>query len=191
MSGDDLRRLALRPAPRPEPIKPLLRLVEEVVLLSLDCSWIRKHNVARIAAGGGRHGPGDYNEAVTSLVRRGMLTHVGPLRKLEATNNGKLPARQARVTSIIRRPVPPEGADAELLVLLAAAGALALTTDDHLRAHTRVASIGHGIPVPPVIVALADELGTSTMTELADRLLPASREDLRDARFANSYKWLP
>jgi hypothetical protein len=37
---------------------------------------------------------------------------------------------------------------------------------------------------PPDLSALADELGTTTMKELADRLLPPTREGLRDADFA-------
>jgi len=34
------------------------------------------------------------------------------------------------------------------------------------------------------VTALADELGTATMKELAERLLPPTREDLHDANFA-------
>jgi hypothetical protein len=179
----DLRRVASPPLPLP--VQPLLLLVEEVVILSLGASWIRKHNVARIAAHAHPGGPGDYHAAVKSLVDRGMLAHAGPLRTLNADQSAQIPAREARVASIIRRPATPEGGDAELLVLLAAARALALTrADDHRRAHTRIASIGQRAPVPPAVGALCDELGTATTAELADRLLPPSREDLRGADFA-------
>jgi hypothetical protein len=185
LSGDELRRLTPHPAPAPAPVQPLLSLVEEVVLLSLSSSWIRKRNVARIAARAHPGGPGDYHDAVTSLVDHGMLTHTGPRRTLAATNTAQIHAREGRVRSIINRPAPPEGADAELLVLLAAARALANPNAvEHMKAHARIASIGHGAAIPAAVSALADELGTATMPELADRLLPPTSEDLHDADLA-------
>jgi hypothetical protein len=184
-SGDESRRLTPRPAPAPAPLQPLLALVEEIVLLSLQSSRLRRHHVARIAAGAHPDGPRDYHAAVASLVGRGMLTHTGPLRTLVATNAARIQARAGRVRSIIGRPAPPEGGDAELLVLLAAARALALPDAIwHMKAHARVASIGHGAAIPAAVSALADELGTPTMKELADRLLPPTRGDLHRADFA-------
>lgn len=185
-SGDELRRPAPHPEPAPAPIEPLLSLVEEVVLLSLSCSRIRKHHVARIAAHAHPDGPGDYHASVVSLVDRGMLTHAGPLRSPAVSKAAQIQAREGRVRLIISRPAPPEAADAELLVLLAAARALALPDAVwHMKAHTRVASIGQGAAIPGAVTALADELGTTTMKELADRLLPPTREDLHDANFAD------
>jgi hypothetical protein len=186
LSGRDLQGLANRPAPLPAPVEPRLPLVEEVVLLSLDCSRVVKHNAARLATQGHPDGPGDYHAAVTALAERGMLTHTGPLRKPVADPSARISARQARVASIIQRPAPPQGADAELLVLLAAARALTLeSAADHMKAHTRIASIGQSATtIPPVVSALARELGTDTMRELADRLLPATRKDLHGADFA-------
>jgi hypothetical protein len=184
-SGDELRRLTPHPASVAAQVQPLVSLVEEVVLLSLSSSWIRKHNVARIAARAYPDSPCDYHAAVASLVDRGLLTHTGPLRTLAASKTGKIQARESRVRSIISRPAPPEAADAELLVLLAAARALALPDAVwHMKAHTRIASIGQGAAIPAAVTALADELGAATMTELADRLLPPTREDLHDADFA-------
>jgi hypothetical protein len=185
LSGDELRRLTPHPAPVAAQVEPLLSLVEEVVLLSLSSSWIRKHHVARIAARAHPDGPCDYHAAVTSLVDRGMLIHTGPLRTLAASKSAQIRAREGRVRSIISRPAPPEADAAELLVLLAAARALALPDAVwHMKAHTRIASIGQGAAIPAVVTALADELGTTTMKELADRLLPPVREDLHDADFA-------
>jgi hypothetical protein len=185
LSGDELQRSTPHPEPALAPIQPLLSLVEEVVLLSLSSSWIRKHHVARIAAHGHPDGPGDYHASVTSLVDRGMLTHPGPLRTPVANKTAQIQARDARVRSIISRPAPPEAADAELLVLLAAARALALPDAIwHMKAHARIASIGQGAAIPAAVIALADELGTTTMKELAERLLPPTREDLHDANFA-------
>jgi hypothetical protein len=117
---DQVRRLTRPPAPAPAPVQPLLPLVEELVLLSLSSSQIRKHHVARLAADAHPDGPSDYHASVASLVERGM----------------------------------------------------------------RIASIGQGAAVPAAVRALADELGAATMQELADRLLPPGREDLRDADFA-------
>jgi hypothetical protein len=183
LSGDELRRGT--PHPAPTPVQPLLVLVEEVVLLSLSTSRIRKHNVARIAARAHPGGASDYHGAVTSLVERGMLTHAGALRTLTATNAAQIHAREVRVRSIINRPAPPEGGDAELLVLLAAARALELPDAvEHMKAHARIASIGQRAAIPAAVTALADELGTTTMPELADRLLPPISEDFHDADFA-------
>jgi hypothetical protein len=121
-----------------------------------------------------------------SLVDRGILTHPAPLRTPAVNKTARIQAREGRVSSIISRPAPPDGADAELLVLLAAARALALPDAVwHMKAHTRIASIGQGAAIPAAVAALADELGTTTMKELADRLLPPSREDLHDANFAD------
>ena len=155
------------------------------MLLSLSSSRIRKHHVARIAAHAHPDGPSDYHASVASLVDRGMLSHAGPLRTLAADNTAQIQARTRRVRSIISRPAPPEATDAELLVLLAAARALALPDAIwHAKAHARIASIGQGAAIPVAVAALAEELGTTTMKELADRLLPPARGDLRDADFA-------
>lgn len=185
LSGDELRRSTPHPAPAPAPVRPLLSLVEEVVLLSLSSSGIRKHHVARIAAGAHPDGPCDYRASVASLVDRGILTHTGPLRMLAAKRTAQIQARAGRVRSIISRPAAPEGADAELLVLLAAGRALALPDAIwHMKAHARIASISQGAAIPAAVSALADELGTTSMKELADRLLPPTREDLHGADFA-------
>jgi hypothetical protein len=185
LSGGDLQRFMKQPAPLKPPVEPRLFLIEEVALLSLGCSRIRAHHTARIAAQAHPEGPCDYHAALTSLAGRGMLTRTGPLRTPVASPAAQVPARKARVGSTIRRPAPPEGVDAELLVLLAAARALELPgTDDHMSAHARVASIGHNGTIPAAVTALAVELGTETMMELADRLLPARREDLSNADFA-------
>lgn len=170
----------------PAPVQPLLSLVEEVVLLSLSSSWIRKHHVARIAAHAHPDGPCDYHASVKSLLGRGLLTHSGPFRTLAASQTAEIRTREGRVRSIISRPAPPEAADAELLVLLAAARALVLPNAIwHMKAHARIASIGQGAAIPAAVTALADELGSPSMKALADRLLPPTREDLHDANFAD------
>jgi hypothetical protein len=80
---------------------------------------------------------------------------------------GAVQASERRVHSIIGRPAPPEAADAELLVLLAAARALALPDAIwHAKAHARIASIGQGAAIPAAVTALAEELGTTTMKDL-------------------------
>jgi hypothetical protein len=185
LSGDELRRSKPHLAPAPVPVRPLLSLVEEVVLLSLSSSGIRRHHVARIAASAHPDGPCDYRASVASLIDRGLLTHTGPLRMLAANKTARLQARVGRLRSIISRPAAPEGPDAELLVLLAAARALALPDAIwHMKAHARIASIGQGAAIPAAVSALADEFGSTSMKELADRLLPPSREDLSGADFA-------
>ena len=83
--------------------------------------------------------------------------------------------------SIIRRAAPPAGPDGELLALLAAAGALPLDhRSDRLHARIRLASIP-AEPAPPAVAALCRELRVDTHEELAERLLPASR-DVTDVR---------
>jgi hypothetical protein len=185
ISSDDLQGFEGHARPLPPPVKPLIGLVEEVVLLSLGASRVRAHHVARIAASAHPGGAGDLHAAVAALEDRKMLTHEGVLRTLVPTAAAKVPARLARVAAIVRCPEPPTGEDAELLVLLAAARALEVEhPDDHMRAHARIASIGEKSAIPPAVAALAEELGTPTMTELADRLLKALREDFKDADFA-------
>jgi hypothetical protein len=114
-----------------------------------------------------------------------MLIHSGPMRRLAAGKPAQIQARERRVRSIVGRPAPPEADDAELIVFLAAARALALPDAMwHMKAHARIASIGQGAAIPVAVAALADELGSTTMKELADRLLPPTSQDLHDADFA-------
>jgi hypothetical protein len=185
LSGDDLQKFTTKLVPLPDRVEPLLSLVEEVVLLSLGSSRIRAHHVAGIAADAHPDTPHDYHAAMSSLTDRGLMTHTGLGRAPVATPSARIRARHTRVSAIIRRPAPPQAADAELIALLAAARTLRLqTAKDHMAAHTRVASIGHDGLIPPAVIALADELRTTTMSELADRLLPPTRDDLCDASVA-------
>ena len=64
--------------------------------------------------------------------------------------------------SIIRRAAPPAGPDAELLALLAAAGALPLDhRPDRLHARIRLASDPGEIPAPPAVAALCRGLAST------------------------------
>jgi hypothetical protein len=137
----------------------------------------------RLAGAAHRGTPADYKAAIQALEHRGMLRRSGPVRTRTATSQARLAARQERVLALVRQPAAPVGEDAELLVLLAAAQALAVPGPaDHMRAHLRIRSIGQKEAVPSAVSLLAASLGAGSMAELADRLLPAQR-GLADAKF--------
>ncbi len=163
-----LEAFSAGPAPVPPPVEPRLSLAEEVALLSLGAPRRLTRHVARVV---GRAHPGGlrrHDSALWALTQRGLLAHGAP------TPEAQLGARIARVRALIRRPAPPQGQDAELLTLLAAAGSLPLDTrSDHLHARTRLASIA--TPPPPAVAALADDLALDP-DELVERLLPAPRD---------------
>ena len=88
-------------------------------------------------------------------------------------------ARRQRVLALVRRPAPPEGADAELLALLAAARALPLERrQDRLRARQRLVEIGRLKEPPPEVAKLLDRLGAEPGDgqAFADALLPPTRD---------------
>jgi hypothetical protein len=88
-------------------------------------------------------------------------------------------ARRQRVLALLRRPATPEGADAELVALLAAARALPLERrEDRLKARRRLADIG-GLKEPPLEVAkLLDRFGIQAGDgqAFADALLPPTHD---------------
>lgn len=87
-------------------------------------------------------------------------------------------ARRRRVLALIRRPAPPEGPDAELLVLLAAAQALPLELpDDRLDARQRLVDIARLKNPPEEVRKLLRKLGVGPAEEhkFADALLPPGR----------------
>lgn len=88
-------------------------------------------------------------------------------------------ARRERVLRLLRRAATPEGGDAELVALLAAAEALPLEVkDDRLCARQRLAGIGNLDDPPPAVRALLDDLGLmpGDGEAFAERLLPARRD---------------
>lgn len=87
-------------------------------------------------------------------------------------------ARRRRVLALIRRPAPPEGADAELLMELAAAQALPLERpDDRLDARRRLIDIARLKNPPEGARALLHKLrvGRGDEQKFADALLPPER----------------
>ena len=182
ISGDDLKRLQNTPAPLPAPVEPPLTLAEEVVVLSLDVSRGRVRDAVALAGGAHDGGPQDYRAAVRSLQDRGLLERAGVSGKLRATADAKLSERRRRVVAVIRRAATPAAADAELLVLLADCRALSLGREDRLHARMRIASIRERGETPAAVELLRLRIGVDSMSELAEALLPASR-DLRDANF--------
>ncbi len=152
--------------PLPPPVEPQLWLVEEVVLLSLDAPAHRVRPVAKIAARAYPRGPGSYHAAVERLERRGLLAD-----RRTAAPGAHLPARQARLLTVIERPAAPTARDAELLVFLAAMRTLPVDRPAvHKQARQRLLAIRD----PPAAVrALIDEFAVSTLEEYADKVLPA------------------
>jgi hypothetical protein len=152
--------------PLPPPVEPQLWLVEEVVLLSLDAPAHRVRPVAKIAARVYPRGPGSYHAAVERLERKGLLAD-----RRTAAPGAHLPARQARLLTVIERPAAPAARDAELLAFLAATRTLPVDRSAlHKQARQRLLAIRD----PPAAVrALIDEFAVSTLEEYADKVLPA------------------
>jgi hypothetical protein len=149
--------------PLPPPVEPALWLVEELVLLSLGAPAHRVRPVAKIAARAYPRGPRSLHAAVERLERKGLLAD-----RRTAAPAAHLPARRARLLTVIERPAAPTGRDAELLAFLAAVRAL--PPDTHMHARLRLLAVAE----PPAAVrALVDEFAVTTMEEYADKVLPA------------------
>lgn len=88
-------------------------------------------------------------------------------------------ARRERALTLLRRPAPAEGQDAELLVLLAAASALPIDTSaDRMKAVQRLTEIGR-VKDPPLEVRKVLErlrITPGDADALIARLLPPSRD---------------
>ena len=85
--------------------------------------------------------------------------------------------RRARVLAMLRRAATPEGVDAELIALLAAARALPLDRrEDRLSARQRLVGIGKLSNPPPGVSELVRKLGVAPGdgTAFAEALLPSS-----------------
>jgi hypothetical protein len=152
--------------PLPAPVEPRLWLVEEVVLLSLDAPAHRVRPVAKIAARAYPRGPRSHHAALERMERKGLLAD-----RRTAAPGAHLPARRARLLTVIERPAAPTGRDAELLVFLAAIRALPVDRPAvHKQARQRLLAIRD---VPPAVRALVDEFAVTTLEEYADKVLPA------------------
>ena len=154
--------------PLPPPVEPRLWLVEELVLLSLVPHAHNVRAVAKIAARAYPRGPRGHRAAVERLERKGLLAD------RTATPAAHLPERRARLLTVIGRPAPPTGRDAELLAFLAATRALPVDTDP-LRRQARQRLVSLRDP-PPAVRALVDEFAVTTPEEYADKVLPAGAE---------------
>jgi hypothetical protein len=150
----------------PPPVEPHLWLVEEVVLLALAAPAHRVRPVAKIAARAYPRGPRSRHAALQRLERKGLLADGHT-----AAPAAHLGARLARVHTVLGRPEPPTGRDAELLVFLAAARSLPVETHTAQRQlRRRLASIAD----PSAAVrALVDEFAVTTLVEYADKVVPA------------------
>jgi hypothetical protein len=163
--ASELAKRSRGPAPLPAPVEPLLWLVEDVVLLSLDAPPHKVRPVAKIAARAYPRGPRSYHAAVERMERRGLLAD-----RRTATPAAHLEARRARLRAIVERPATPEGRDAELLAFLAALHRLPVEQRaQHLQARLRLRAIADP---PPAVRALVDEFAVTTMQEFTDRVLP-------------------
>jgi hypothetical protein len=152
--------------PLPPPVEPRLWLVEEVALLSLDAPAHRVRPVAKIAARAYPRGPQSHHAALERMQRKGLLAD-----RRTAAPGAHLPARQARLLTVIERPAAPTGRDAELLAFLAAIRALPVDRPAvHSQARQRLLAIRD---VPPAVRTLVDEFAVTTLEEYADKVLPA------------------
>jgi len=89
--------------------------------------------------------------------------------------------RRARALVLLRRPETPEGSDAELIALLAAARALPLERrEDRLSARQRLVAIGSIKDPPPEVAKLFTKLRMppGDGAAFAEALLPSSRDSV-------------
>lgn len=106
--------------------------------------------------------------------------------KLIADSNSDDPTlslRRDRVLAILRRAATPDGEDAELVALLAAAGALPLEKrEDRLSARQRLVGIGNLSDPPAEVRKLFKTLRVppGNGEAFAEALLPASRDSVGD-----------
>ena len=115
--------------------------------------------------------------------------------RLIAGDEGDEPSvayRRARALAILRRAATPEGADAELLALLAAARALPLERrEDRLSARQRLIGIGDLKDPPPEVRKLMRKLRTQPGdgAAFADALLRASQDTVpfHEGDFGSNY----
>jgi hypothetical protein len=87
-------------------------------------------------------------------------------------------ARRDRVVSLLRRPAPPEGADADLVVLLAVRRALPISDrEDFTAARRRLAEIARSREPSPLLLRVFDDHGITPgeAEKLADALLAPVR----------------
>jgi hypothetical protein len=163
--ASELAKRRRGPAPLPAPVEPLLWLIEDIVLLSLEIPQHKVRAVARIAARAYPRGPHSHHAAVERLQRRGLLAD-----GRTATPAARVGARRDRVRAIVERPAAPAGRDAELLAFLAALRLLPVVNRaQHLQARLRLAAVAD----PPASVrALVDEFAVSTVQEFTDKVLP-------------------
>ena len=106
-----------------------------------------------------------------SLEHACLITRKGLMRHALATDAARVNQRWRRVLPLIRSVAELAADDADLLVGLAAAGALRLTTDDHLRAHHRIGSLGNKRPTR-FIELVYECFNARTGSALAEALLP-------------------
>lgn len=88
-------------------------------------------------------------------------------------------ARRARVRALLRRPAPPEGADAEIIALLAEARALPLQRPaDRINARLRLVEIGRMPDPPPAVQRLLErfKLEPGDSQAFADALVPPKHD---------------
>jgi hypothetical protein len=170
---------AMRPGPAPDAprIERQLPLWEELVLLSLDPKGQPLASVLDTCRRA--YGQPDGERAVlASLEQGGMVTiaHHGLTRRPVATDQAQVIARRHRVMHMIRSQDPLTDENGDLLVGLAASGALQLQQSDHLRARHRIASLGQRGPLTAFVQRLCDDRDLRSATPLAEQLLPAQND---------------
>jgi ClpA/ClpB-like protein len=144
-----------------------LSLADQFVLLTLECSRGRVRRALKIA------GLPPLREITGDLKRR-QLVRARPLHRPEPEPDAPLDALRKRLGATVWSVERPEGAAAELLLLVAFAGALdGVSAAAHLNARHRISSLGDRRATPPPLLAkMLEEARVDSARELATKLLP-------------------
>jgi hypothetical protein len=152
-------------------IAPTLTLAEQLVLMATN---VPRHQVAGIVAlCGEAHGaPRNYKDTARSLERAGLITQIATNRRLAPTEAARIRERWTRVLRVVRDTATPATEDADLLLGLAASGALTIGQSDRMRARHHMTSLTTGDRhLTPFARVVCDYFGHNSVSSLAEVLL--------------------
>ena len=170
-TDDDLRGSGAANAGTPAPIEPHLTVGEEMVLLALHYKGHGVEEAVQLWYTAYEQ-PGGYREAVASLEAAGLVERHGLLHHAAPTANAQIDARTQRLVHVIQAPAALSEEDGDLLVGLAASGALVLGATDRLLARNRMASLGQDGPLSLFVKLFSECNGITSPAALADAVLP-------------------
>lgn len=161
------------------PVEPRLTGGAEIALLSLyyDCDGVEQ--LVALWSESYRQ-PGGYKSVLDSLEAAGLVQRHGLRHGARPTASAQIDARMQGLIEAIQRPVALSGDDADLLVGVAACGALNLGSSDYDLARHRIISLGEVGQLTRFIQLFCERKGIGSTAALADALLPLGRDSTVD-----------